>query len=52
METGVPLARIRPADRFPDVAADRIEHQIDSADVLQRVVVEVDELLRAKVEHL
>jgi hypothetical protein len=30
-----------------DVAADDIEHQIDAADVFQRVVVEVDELLRA-----
>jgi len=36
---------------FPDVAADAIEHQIDSADVFQGVVVEVDELLRAEVEH-
>src|SRR6186713_1252754 len=36
---------------LPDVAADDIEHQIDFADVFQRVVVEVDELLRAEVEH-
>src|SRR5262249_23939636 len=35
-----------------DVAADDIEHQIDAADVLQRVVVEVDELLCAEVERL
>src|SRR2546429_252422 len=35
-----------------DVAADDIENQVDSADVFQRVVVEVDELLRAEVEHL
>src|SRR5262245_3267275 len=35
-----------------DVAADDIEHQIDSADVFQGVVVEVDELLRAEVEGL
>src|SRR5262249_54849580 len=35
-----------------DVAADDIEHQIDAADVFQRVVVEVDELLRAEVEPL
>src|SRR5262249_58581701 len=35
-----------------DVAADDIEHQIDAADVFQRVVVEVDELLRAEVERL
>src|SRR5262245_4070065 len=37
---------------LPDVAADEIEHQIDAADVFQRVVLEVDELLRAKVERL
>jgi hypothetical protein len=36
---------------LPDVAADDIEHQIDFADVFQGVVVEVDELLRAEVEH-
>src|SRR5262249_52614786 len=35
-----------------DVAADDIEHQIDAADIFQRVVVEVDELLRAEVERL
>src|SRR6266513_5951882 len=35
-----------------DVAADDIENQIDSADVLQRVVVEVDELLRTEVVRL
>ena len=35
-----------------DVAADDIEHQIDAADVFQRVVVEVNELLRAEVERL
>src|SRR5262245_9649998 len=35
-----------------DVAADDIEHQIDAADVFQRVVLEVDELLRAEVERL
>ena len=35
-----------------DVAADDIEHQIDAADVFQRVVVEVDELLRAEVKCL
>src|SRR5207253_9755100 len=34
-----------------DVAADDIEHQIDSADVFEDVVLEVDELLRAEVEH-
>src|SRR5437868_12757067 len=33
-----------------DVAADDIENQIDFADVLQGVVVEVDELLCAEVE--
>src|SRR5207248_5538122 len=35
-----------------NVAADDIEHQIDTADVFQGVVVEVDELLRAEVERL
>src|SRR5262249_19642200 len=30
---------------LPDVAADDIEHQIDSADVFEDVVLEVDELL-------
>src|SRR5256885_7508589 len=35
-----------------DVAADDIEHQIDAADVFEDVVVQVDELLRAEVEHL
>src|SRR5215218_8098992 len=33
-----------------DVAAYDVEHQIDSADVFQGVVVEVDELLRSEVE--
>src|SRR4051794_40753642 len=47
MDTSVPPARVRPADRL-DLAADDIEHQIDPADVFQRVVVEVDELLRAE----
>src|SRR4249920_1508126 len=42
-DTSVPPARIRPADRFLDVAADDIENQIDAADVFQRVGVEVDE---------
>ncbi len=36
---------------LPDVAADAVEHQVDSANVFQRVVVEVDELVRAEVEH-
>src|SRR3970282_1267113 len=36
---------------LPDVTADDIEHQIDFADVFQGVGVEVDELLRAEVEH-
>src|SRR6266487_3402825 len=35
-----------------DVAAEDIENQIDFADVFQRVVAEVDELLRAEVERL
>jgi hypothetical protein len=33
-----------------DGAADDIENQIDSADIFQCVVIEVDELLRAEVE--
>ena len=54
----------RPDDRYkgssrsdqacgplPDVAADDIEHQIDFADIFEDVVLEVDELLRAEVEH-
>src|SRR5262249_23741212 len=36
---------------LPDVAADDIENQVDAADVLQGVVLEVDELLRAEVER-
>src|SRR3954471_13441503 len=35
-----------------DVAAYDIENQVDSVDVFQRVVVEVDELLRAEIERL
>src|SRR6266481_3017805 len=34
-----------------DVAAEDIEHQIDSADIFQSVVIEVYELLRADVER-
>src|SRR5690348_1810247 len=37
---------------LPDVAADDIENQIDSADVFEDLVLEVDELLRAEVERL
>ena len=36
---------------LPDVAADDIEHRIDFADIFEDVVLEVDELLRAEVEH-
>jgi hypothetical protein len=36
----------------PDVAAVDIEHQIDSADVFQGVILEVDELLRASQPHI
>src|SRR6476660_4250901 len=35
---------------LPDVAADDIENQINSADVFEDVVLEVDELLRAEIE--
>src|SRR5436305_3870314 len=34
-----------------DVAADDVEHQVDVADVFQRVVVKVDEIHRAEVER-
>src|SRR6266542_4327814 len=37
---------------LPDAAADEIEHEIDSANVFQDLVVEVDELVRAEVERL
>src|SRR5215469_6143314 len=37
---------------LPNVAPDDIEHYIDSADVFEDVVLEVDELLRAEVERL
>src|SRR4029450_2517514 len=37
---------------LPDVAADALEHQINSDDVFEDVVLEVDELLRAEVECL
>ena len=36
---------------LPDVAADDIQHEIDFADIFEDVVLEVDELLRAEVEH-
>src|SRR5205085_5413608 len=35
-----------------DVAADDIENKIDSADVFQRLILEVDELHRAEVQRL
>src|SRR4051812_26645536 len=41
----------QPCGPLPDVAADDIEHQIDSADVFEDRVVEVDEFLRAEIEH-
>src|SRR5262249_53899144 len=41
------------ADRpLRDLAADDIEHQINSADVFEDVVLEVDEFLGAEVERL
>jgi hypothetical protein len=33
-----------------DVAADDIEHQIDSADIFQRILVEVEEFVRAETQ--
>src|SRR4029453_11015634 len=38
----------QPCGALPDAAADDIEHEIDSANVFQDVVLEVDELLRAE----
>jgi hypothetical protein len=35
-----------------DVSADDVEHQVNAADVFQRVVLKVDELHRAEVERL
>src|SRR6266704_1087699 len=35
-----------------NVSADDVEHQVDAADVFQRVVLKVDELHRAEVERL
>ena len=51
-DTSVPPARITPADRVLDFSADDIEHQVDAADVFQRVVLQVDELHRAEDERL
>src|SRR5207248_4682458 len=36
---------------LPDVAADDIKNQIDSTDVFEDVVLAVDELLRAEIDH-
>ena len=38
--------------RLLDVPADDVEYQVDATDVFQRVLLEVDELLRAEVERL
>src|SRR5205823_6470260 len=35
-----------------DLATDDIEHEIDSADVFESVILEIDKLLRAEVERL
>ncbi len=40
----------QPGRSSGDVAAEYVEDEVDSADVFQRVVVEVDELVRAEVE--
>jgi hypothetical protein len=47
--TSVPPAQIRRAGRF--WMSPPMTSKIDSADVFQRVVLEVDELLRAEVER-
>ena len=51
MDTSVPPARNQAGGPLLDVAADDVEDQINSADVFQGVVLEVDELLRAEVER-
>ena len=35
-----------------DVSADDVEHQVNAANVVQRVVLKVDEVHRAEVERL
>src|SRR5262249_31239093 len=42
----------QPSGPLPDVAADNVENQVYSTDILQGVVLEVDELLRPEVERL
>src|SRR4051812_23720238 len=37
---------------LPDLAAEDVEYEIDSADVFERVVLEIHKLLRAEVERL
>src|SRR3546814_19134179 len=37
---------------LPDIAADEIEHQLDPANAFEHVVVEIDQLLRPKLERL
>src|SRR3954462_1322335 len=52
MDTSVPPARIRAADRFWMSPPMTSNTRSTPADVFQRVVVEVDKLLRAEVERL
>src|SRR5205085_10891842 len=42
----------QPCGQLRDLAANDIENQIDSADIFQGIVLEVNELLRAEVENL
>ena len=35
-----------------DIATDEIEHQVDFTDILQRLIIEIDELMCAEVECL
>src|SRR5205809_2179289 len=52
MDTSVPPARIRRADRFPMSPPMRSNTRSTPPDVFQDVAVEVDEFLRAEVERL
>ena len=45
------MANYQTRGPLSDGAAEDIEHQIDSTDIFQRVVLKVDELLRAEVER-
>jgi hypothetical protein len=46
-----PAASNQSRRPLPDVSANHVEHQIDAVGVFQRVVLKVDELLRAEAER-